>query len=93
MTETVEASSQIRMQDGSLGKGFVLRSRDGVAYVAITPDGPVPFGELVFRDNPAITEAAGVFTFADIRQPDSALVPVSAVFARLHRMPATVSAR
>jgi hypothetical protein len=38
----------------------------------------VPFGELVFRDNPAITEAAGVFTFADIRQPDGALVPVCA---------------
>ena len=78
MTETVESSSQIRMQDGSLGKGFVLRSRDSVQYVAITPDGPVPFGELLFRDNPAITEAGGVFTFADIRKPDGALVPVSA---------------
>jgi serine/threonine protein kinase/formylglycine-generating enzyme required for sulfatase activity len=90
--ETVESSSQMRLEDGSFGKGLVLRTvlRTGTdtAYVAITPDGPVPYGEVVFRDNPAITVADGVFTFADIRQPDGTLVPVSArVRAALPEVP------
>jgi len=78
VTETVEASDRIRLEDGSYGKGFVFRSAKSTTYVAITPAGPVPFGELVFRDNPAIAETNGVFTFADIRQADGRMVPVSA---------------
>ena len=37
VTATVEASSQIRLDDGSLGKGFIFRAGGGTIYVAITP--------------------------------------------------------
>lgn len=39
---TVEASSEIRLDDGSLGKGFIFRAGGSTAYVAITRGGPVP---------------------------------------------------
>lgn len=77
VTATVEASRQIRLDDGSLGRGFIFRVRGSTAYVAITPDGPVPFGELVFRTKSKVSTKDGVHTFADIRKPDGMLVPVS----------------
>lgn len=77
MKATVRASSQIRLEDGSPGKGLVYEADRGTAYVAITPDGPVPFGELVFRGNDQIVENNGVHTFADIHWGDGALAPVS----------------
>ena len=77
LTATVEASSQIRLQDGSFGKGFIFRCGNSIHYVAITQGGPVPFGELTFRDNEKVSRSGGIFTFADIRKPDGTLVPVS----------------
>ena len=77
LTATVEASSQIRLQDGSFGKGFIFRCYATIQYVAITQDGPVPFGELTFRDNEKVSRSGGIFTFADIRKSDGTLVPVS----------------
>jgi hypothetical protein len=77
ITATVEASSDIRLDDGSLGKGFIIRTPKGIANVAMTPDGPVPFGELIFRKDNGLPSKGGVFTFADIHQPDGTLVPVS----------------
>ena len=77
MKATVRASSQMRLEDGSFGKGFVFQAENGTAYVAITPDGPVPFGELVFRENGRILESNRVYTFADIHQENGALAPVS----------------
>jgi predicted Ser/Thr protein kinase len=74
---TVEASDRIRMDDGSLGRGFIFRAAGTTAYVAITPDGPVPFGELVFREDAAITAKDGTFAFADIQQADGTRVPIS----------------
>jgi hypothetical protein len=82
VTATVEASSQIRLDDGSVGKGFILRAGGSTVNVAITPGGPVPFGELVFRLDRNITARDGVHTFADIRQPDGTLVPVSITLRR-----------
>jgi len=77
VTATVEASTQIRLDDGSLGKGFIIRAVGGTTYVAITPGGPVPFGELVFRTDSKVSAKDGIYTFADIHKPDGALVPVS----------------
>ena len=77
VTATVEASSQIRLDDGSLGKGFIFRASGSTASVAITPSGPVPFGELVFRHDSKVAAKDGTYTFADIRKPDGTLVPVS----------------
>jgi serine/threonine protein kinase len=74
---TVEASDQIKMEDGSLGRGFIFQVKGTRHYIAITPDGPVPFGELVFREDANVTENEGTFTFADIRQSDGTLIPVS----------------
>lgn len=74
---TFKASTEIRLEDGTLGRGFVFRSAGGVAHVAITPDGPVPFGEIVFRPDDEIIVDDGTVTFADIRKPDDTLVPVS----------------
>jgi hypothetical protein len=77
LTATVEASSQIRLQDGSFGKGFIFRCYATIQPVAITQDGPAPFGELTFRDNEKVSRSGGIFTFADIRKSDGTLVPVS----------------
>ncbi len=77
VTATVEASSQIKMEDGSMGRGLIFQAWGSRAYIAITPEGPVPYGEVVFRQNSRITNDNGNFTFADIRQSDGTLVPVS----------------
>ncbi len=77
ISATVEASSEIRLDDGSLGKGFIFRAGGRTMNVAITPGGPVPFGEFVIRDESKVTGKAGTATFADIRKPDGTLVPVS----------------
>ena len=74
---TVEASDRLQMEDGSLGRGFIFQTRGARHYVAITPDGPVPFGELVFRPDAESTQEAGIFTFADIHQTDGTRVPIS----------------
>ena len=77
LTATVEASTQIRLDDGSLGKGFIIRAGGSTTFVAITPGGPVPFGELVFRTDSKVSAKDGIYTFADIRKPDGTLAPVS----------------
>ena len=84
---SVRASDQIKLDDGSLGKGLIFEGKYGVANVAITPGGPVPFGELVIRDNSRITQSNGVYTFADVHQEDGTLVPVS-IRVRKSRPPA-----
>ena len=77
ITATIEASSKIRLDDGSLGTGFTIRTGGSTTYVAITPSGPVPFGELVFRTDKKISAKDGIYTFADIHTRDGVLVPVS----------------
>ena len=77
LTAMVEASSQIRLDDGSQGKGFIFRVGGNTIYVAITPGGPVPFGEFILRDDRKVSSKNSIFTFADIRKPDGTLVPVS----------------
>ena len=76
-TAVVEASNAIPLDDGSLGDGFTLRASGNTVNVAITPDGPVPFGRLVFRADEAVSSKDGIFTFADIHQADGSRVPVS----------------
>jgi hypothetical protein len=77
VTATVEASSQIKMEDGSMGRGLIFQAWGSRHYIAFTPEGPVPYGEVVFRPNSMITQKDGTFTFADIRQADGTLVPIS----------------
>jgi predicted Ser/Thr protein kinase len=77
VTATVEASSQIKMEDGSMGRGLIFQAWGSRHYIAISPEGPVPHGEVVFRTNPMITQKDGTFTFADIRQANGMLIPVS----------------
>lgn len=77
VTATVEASSQIRLENGSLGIGFIIRADGNTTWVAMTPGGPVPFGKLEFREDKDMTAQDGTWTFADIRQADGLLVPVS----------------
>ena len=83
-TATVEASDQIKMENGSLASGFMVRVKsagfEGCAFASITPDGKIPFGDLVFRKNANITNTDGAFTFADIHQANGTLVPI---FARV----------
>ena len=89
VTAIVEASNQIRLRDGSLGLGFIFRAGGSVAnYVVIEPDGPVPFGELEFREDKDITAKDGTYTFADIRKTDGTLVPVSVKVRRTSAAPA-----
>ena len=75
-TATIESSSQIPMEDGSMGKGFLAHVGSVTFDVAITPDGPYPFGELLFREDSKVTENNGTYIFADIHKPDGTLVPV-----------------
>ncbi len=101
ITASVEASASLRLEDSSVGKGFIFRvsenssppwnlpgfpahkvvpPKSGIestTNVAITPNGSVPFGELIFRKDAEISEKDGVFTFADIHQRDGKRVPVS----------------
>ncbi len=74
---TVEASDQLKLEDGSLGRGLVFRTRSAVANIAITPDGPAPYGAVVFRPTAAIVNENDTFTFADLRQTNGTLIPVS----------------
>ena len=87
---TVEASGQIRMEDGSLGRGFIFQTEAARHYVAVTPDGPVPFGDLVFRPDSEITQEAGTLTFADIHRADSTPVPISVRVRPVTRLPEAV---
>lgn len=77
VTATVEASNQMSLADGSLGSGLIFQAWGIRHNIAITPDDPVPYGEVVFRPNSRITNENGTFTFADIRQANGTLVPVS----------------
>jgi hypothetical protein len=77
VTATVEASSQAKLADGSLGINLIFQAWSVRHNIAITPDGPVPYGEVVFRPNSMITNENGTFTFADIRQTNGAFIPVS----------------
>ena len=77
MTATVEASSQVKMKDGSMGRRLIFQAWSVRHNIAITPDGPVPYGEVVVRPNSGITKENGTFTFADIRQTNGTLIPVS----------------
>jgi serine/threonine protein kinase len=77
LTATVEASNQMSLADGSLGSGLIFQAWGIRHNIAITSDGPVPYGEVVFRPNSRITNENGTFTFADIRQANGRLVPVS----------------
>jgi hypothetical protein len=77
VSATVEGSNEIRLEDGSLGRGFIFRAGGSTTYVAITPGGPVPWGEFVMRDNRNVTGIGATATFADIRKADGTLVPVS----------------
>lgn len=74
---TVEASNQMKRADGSWGSGLIFQAWGVRHNIAINPDGPVPYGEVVFRPNSRITNENGTFTFADIRQANGTLVPVS----------------
>ena len=76
-TATVEAADQIKVDNGSTGHGLVFQAWSVRHNIAITPDGPLPYGEVVFRTNSMITQKDGTFTFADIRQANGTLVPVS----------------
>jgi len=51
VTATVEASRQIKMEDGSMGRGLIFQAWGTRHNIAVTPDGPVPYGEVVFRPN------------------------------------------
>jgi len=77
VTATVEAYSQIKMEDGSMGRGLIFQAWGTRHYIALTPEGSVPYGEVVFRSNSLITQKDGTFTFADIRQTNGTLIPVS----------------
>ena len=77
VTATVEASNQVKLADGSLGSRLIFQAWSVRHYIAITPEGTVPYGEVVLRPNSGITMEDGTFTFADIRQADGALIPVS----------------
>ena len=77
VSATIETSSEIRLDDGSLGKGFIFRAADRTNYVAITPGGSVPFGEFIIRDHSQVIGIGATAIFADIRKPDGTLVPVS----------------
>ena len=77
VTATVEAADQIKLDDGSTGHGLIFQAWSVRHNIAITPDGPVPYGEVVFRTNSMITQKNGTFTFADIHQTNGTLVPVS----------------
>jgi hypothetical protein len=76
VTATVEASDQIKLEDGSMGHGLIFQVRGTRHNIATTPEDPVP-GEVVFRPNSMITQMDGTFTFADIRQTNGTLIPVS----------------
>ena len=77
VTATVEASDEIKVADGSSVRGLVFLAWGVRHNIAITPNGSVPYGEVVFRADSRITKENGTFTFADIRQSDGTLVPVS----------------
>ena len=74
---TVEASGQVKLADGSSESGLVFQAWSVRHNIAMSPDGPVPYGEVVFRPTSRITNENGTFTFADIRQANGTLVPIS----------------
>ena len=56
----------------------------------MAPGGPVPFGELEFREDKDIIAQDGTYTFADIRQADGTRVPVSVKVRNAFAAPFTV---
>jgi hypothetical protein len=77
VTATVEAFHQVKLADGTLGNRLSFQAWSVRHNIAITPNGPVPYGEVVFREDANVTDEDGTLTFADIRQADGTLVPIS----------------
>ena len=79
----LEVSNQIQLEDGALGHGMIftrdIRNGRGSRkhLLAITENGPLPYGKASIRKTEAIVEAADSLTIADIERPDGSKVPIS----------------
>ena len=80
-----ELSDKIKLEDGSFGSGFVFSTNYGTSRsltnAHIPKTGPIPSGELSLRENSKIVRKDGVITFADLRNENGKLAPVS-IFIR-----------
>ncbi len=78
---TLEVSDQIQLEDGSKGHGMIYtRSTSGVSaktFVAVTENGPLPYGEVTVREVDAIIETSDEVTCADIVRRDGSRIPIS----------------
>ncbi len=83
----VYPSDKIKLKDGTFGAGIVLgiNSKNSTGYV-IPPSVsiPLPSGELIFREEKKIVWKEGVVTFADLKQDDGKMTPVS-IFIRTRK--------
>jgi hypothetical protein len=73
----LELSDQIALEDGTLGYGIVF-TRDGSKhFLAIVPDGVVPYGKVVIREKDAIVEASDNIVVADLEAENGTKLPIS----------------
>jgi RNA polymerase sigma factor (sigma-70 family) len=83
----VELSDRIKLNDGSFARGFIftVESSQGrvksQVNVPLPKTGPMPSGQLSFREASKIIRKDGVTTFADIMNEDGKSIPVS-IFVR-----------
>ena len=77
----VELSDKIKLDGGSLGSGLVFRVQHGttesMSNIHIPATGPMPSGQLIFREAGQVMRKGGVITFADLRSEDGKRLPVS----------------
>jgi hypothetical protein len=79
---TLEASNQIKMDDGSMGYGIIYTNSVGgvsvTQYLAVTRnEGDLPYGEVTFRHAEAIVKTLDSVICGDIVRPEGKNVPIS----------------
>jgi len=73
----LEVSNQIKLEDGTLGYGIVFTRNYSKQFLAIVPDGVIPYGKVVIREKDAIVETSDELIVAALEAEDGTTLPVS----------------
>jgi hypothetical protein len=73
----LELSDQIKLEDGTLGYGIVFARDGSKQFLAIVPDGVIPYGKVVIREVDAIAQTADKLIVADLEAANGTKHPIS----------------
>ena len=73
----LELSDQIKLEDGTLGYGMVFAWDGSKQFLAIVPDGVIPYGKVVIKEVDTIVQTADKLIVADLEAANGTTHPIS----------------